>query len=132
MCIAIAKTSGSDKIMAALVLIKMGCLQFYGVYTGVLSHLENSFILLLCLFVNTAADPGGGSRGPWPPPVPVKTSHKKDGRHWRPLIFHVSCPPPSDHAGSDAEISCKLACLKSAFCILLDCPASGTIFFSRW
>ena len=37
-----------------------------------------------------------------PPPVPVKTSHKKDGRHRRPLIFHVSCPPPSDHAGSDA------------------------------
>ena len=37
-------------------------------------------------------------------PVPVKTSHKKDGRHWRPLIFHVSWPPPSDHAGSDTAM----------------------------
>ena len=44
---------------------------------------------------------GGGAGGPWPPPVPVKTSHKKDGRHQRPLIFHVSWPPPSDHPGSD-------------------------------
>ena len=31
----------------------------------------------------------------------VKTSHKKDGRHRRPLIFHVSWPPPSDHPGSN-------------------------------
>ena len=42
-----------------------------------------------------AADPGGGGgQGDHAPPVPVKTSHKKDGRHRRPLIFHVSCPPP--------------------------------------
>ena len=41
-----------------------------------------------------AADPGGGQGGHGPPPVPVKTSHKKDGRHRRPLIFHVSWPPP--------------------------------------
>ena len=32
--------------------------------------------------------------GAMPPPVPVKTSHKKDGRHRRPLIFHVSWPNP--------------------------------------
>ena len=43
-----------------------------------------------------------GAKGAMAPPVPVKTSHKKDGRHRRPLIFHVSCPPPpSDHPGSD-------------------------------
>ena len=47
---------------------------------------------------------GGGGQGGHAPPVPVKTSHKKDGRHRRPLIFHVSWPPPSDHAGSDAVI----------------------------
>ena len=47
---------------------------------------------------------GGGQRGQCPPPVLVKTSHKKDGRHWQLLIFHVSCPPPTplDHPGSDA------------------------------
>ena len=46
----------------------------------------------------------GGARGAMaPPPVPVKTSHKKDGRHRRPLIFHVSWPPPSDHPGSDTD-----------------------------
>ena len=32
-------------------------------------------------------------RGP-PPCPPVKTSHKKDGGHWWPLIFHVLCPCP--------------------------------------
>ena len=50
----------------------------------------------------TAVDLGGPCT---PPPVPVKTSHKRDGRHRWPLIFHVSClppPPPSDHPGSDA------------------------------
>ena len=46
---------------------------------------------------NPAADPGGGQGGHAPPPVPVKTSHKKDGR----LICHVSFPPPN-HPGSDA------------------------------
>ena len=49
------------------------------------------------LFSYSAADPGGGAKGamgPAPPPVPVKTSHKKDGHHRRPLIFHVSWPPP--------------------------------------
>ena len=51
-----------------------------------------------------AADPGGGAKGAMPPPVPVKTSHKKDGRHRRPLIFHVSWPPSIDHAGSDAVL----------------------------
>ena len=35
----------------------------------------------------------GGAKGAMPPPVPVKTSHKKDGRHRRLLISHVSCPP---------------------------------------
>ena len=33
-------------------------------------------------------------QGDAPPPVPVKTSHIKDGHHPRRLIFHVSCPPP--------------------------------------
>ena len=49
-----------------------------------------------------AADPGGGQGG-HNPPVPVKTSHKKDARHRLPLIFHVSWPSPSDHPGSDAD-----------------------------
>ena len=40
-----------------------------------------------------------------PPPVPVRTSHKKNARHRRSLIFHVSWPPPSHHAGSDTEVS---------------------------
>ena len=39
-----------------------------------------------------AADPGGGQGG-HAPPVPVKTSRKKDGCHRQPLIFHISCPP---------------------------------------
>ena len=44
------------------------------------------------------------------PPVPVKTSHKKDVRHQQPLIFHVSCPSPHpDNPGSYAEYlyTCK-------------------------
>ena len=41
-----------------------------------------------------AADPGGGAKGAMAPPVPVKTSNKKNGRHRRPLIFNVSWPPP--------------------------------------
>ena len=32
--------------------MKIGCPQFCSVYTGVLSHLENNWLLLLCLFVN--------------------------------------------------------------------------------
>ena len=38
--------------MAALVSMKISCLQYCGVYNGVLSHLENNWFLLLCLFVN--------------------------------------------------------------------------------
>ena len=56
---------------------------------------------------------GGGARGPWPPPVPVKTSHKKDGRHRRPLIFHVSWPPPLTML--DPMLGCLL-CNGSFFC----------------
>ena len=42
-------------------------------------------------------------RGPWPPPPgPVQTSHKKDGRQRRQHRFHVSCPPPYPASGSDA------------------------------
>ena len=55
------------------------------------------------LIPRPAADPEeGGGQGGHAPPVPVKTSHKKYGRHRRPLIFHVSWPLPSDHPGSDA------------------------------
>ena len=43
---------------------------------------------------------GGGPRGPWPPPGPVKIGHKKDGRRRRPHRFHVSRPPPYPAAGS--------------------------------
>ena len=39
-------------ISGALVLMKIGRLQFCSVYTSVLSHLENHRFLLLCLFVN--------------------------------------------------------------------------------
>ena len=46
------------------------------------------------------ADPGGGPRGPWPPPDPVKIGHKKDGHRRRPHRFHVSRPPPYPAAGS--------------------------------
>ena len=46
------------------------------------------------------------------PPVPVKTSHKKDGRHRRPLIFHVSWPPPSDHPGSDTVLPNNYSSMK--------------------
>ena len=42
---------------------------------------------------NTVADPGGGPRGPWHPPGPVKIGHKKDGRRRQPHRFHVSRPP---------------------------------------
>ena len=38
---------------------------------------------------------GGGQGGHGPPPLSLlKLVIKKDGRHRRPLIFHVSCPPP--------------------------------------
>ena len=45
--------------------------------------------------VSSAADLGwgGGTKGAMSPPVPVKTSHKKDGHHPRFLIFHVSWTP---------------------------------------
>ena len=47
----------------------------------------------------SVADPGGqGGHGPLP--WPAKNSHKKDGRIMRQLIFHVSCPPPSEVSGS--------------------------------
>ena len=46
------------------------------------------------------ADPGGGPRGPWPPPGPVKIGHKKDGRQRQPHRFHVSRPPPYPAIGS--------------------------------
>ena len=49
------------------------------------------------------ADPGGGPRGPWPPPGPVKIGHKKDGRRRWPHRFHVSRPPPYPAAGSATE-----------------------------
>ena len=62
---------------------------------------EIEFFIMNKVVYIAAADPGGGARGPCPP-VPVKTSHKKDGRHRRPIIFHVSCSPPPDHPGSDA------------------------------
>ena len=39
------------------------------------------------------ADPGGGLRGPWPPPGLVKIGHKKDGRQRQPHRFHVSRLP---------------------------------------
>ena len=48
---------------------------------------------------------GGGGKGAMTLPVPVKTSHKKDGWHPRCLIFHVSCPPP-DNPGSNAAFNC--------------------------
>ena len=41
----------------------------------------------------TVADPEGVPRGPCPPPSPVQTSHKKDGRQRWPHRFHVSWPP---------------------------------------
>ena len=50
----------------------------------------------------SVADPGGVPKGPWLPPSPVQTSHKKDGHQRRPHRFHVSCPPPHPAAGSDA------------------------------
>ena len=42
----------------------------------------------------TAADPGGGPRGPWPPPSLLKLVIKKDRHHLRWLIFRISCPRP--------------------------------------
>ena len=43
-----------------------------------------------------------GAKGAMPS-VPVITIHKKDDRHLRRLIFHVSSPPPPpDNPGSDA------------------------------
>ena len=42
----------SYRYMAALVLMNIICLQYCDVYNGVLSHLENNWFLLLCLFVN--------------------------------------------------------------------------------
>ena len=45
----------------------------------------------------------GGGKGAMAAPVPVKTSHKKDCRHLRRLIFHVSCP--TDNPGSVAGAS---------------------------
>ena len=37
-------------------------------------------------------DPGG-ARGPWPPPGPVKISHKKDGHPIWSHRFNVLGPP---------------------------------------
>ena len=62
-----------------------------------------AYILFKHTLESTVADPGGVPRGPWPPPGPVKTSHKKDGHQRRLHRFHVSWPPPYPAAGSDAE-----------------------------
>ena len=47
----------------------------------------------MCYTSTTMKISCGSKGGGHAPPVPVKTSHKKDGRHRRPLIIHVSCPP---------------------------------------
>ena len=60
-------------------------------------------LLVLWIILKSVADPGGGPRGPWPPPGPVKIGHKKDGRQRRPHRFHVSWPPPYPAAGSATE-----------------------------
>ena len=44
-------------------------------------------------FSKHSSGSGGGPRGPWPPPGPVKIGHKKDGRQRRLHRFHVSRPP---------------------------------------
>ena len=53
--------------------------------------------------IRSTAAPGG-AKGTMAPAVPVKTNHKKDGRHPQCLIFYVFCPipPTPDHPGSDA------------------------------
>ena len=43
----------------------------------------------------SVADPGVVPKGPWLPPSPVQTSHKKDCHQRRPHRFHVSCPLPT-------------------------------------
>ena len=43
--------------------------------------------------IETAADPGGGQGGHAPPPVPVKTSHKKMAAIGGPLYFMFLAPP---------------------------------------
>ena len=45
-------------------------------------------------YINSCGSRGRAKGAMAPPPIPVKTSHKEDGRHRRPLIFHVSWPPP--------------------------------------
>ena len=47
---------------------------------------------------------GGGPRGPWPPPLSLlKLVIKKMAAIGGPLYFMFLGPPPSDHAGSDAD-----------------------------
>ena len=57
----------------------------------------------------------GGQGGHAPPPVPVKTSHKKMAtiRGALYFMFLAPPPPPSDHPGADAEMNSFLrnACM---------------------
>ena len=56
--------------------------------------IQRTIEFMIRLLTTTAvADPGGGPRGPWPPPGPVKIGHKKDGCRRRLHRFHVSRPP---------------------------------------
>ena len=54
----------------------------------------------------------GRGQGGHDPPVPVKTSHKKDGRHPRCLIFYVSCPPPPNPTPTPLWQSWIRCCVK--------------------
>ena len=55
--------------------------------------------------IRCSSGSGGGPRGPWSPPGPVKIGHKKDGRQRRPHRFHVSRPPSYPAAGSATEVT---------------------------
>ena len=57
---------------------------------------------------------GGCRGGHAPPPSPVKTSHKKDGRQRRPHRFQVSWPPPYPAAGSSTAVVYNETCTKDS------------------
>ena len=85
------------------ILLKAAEIELIGARTQMLKKLQHRKTLPNAFNMMSAADPEGGARGPCPP-VPVKTSHKKDGHHMRCLINHVSYHPSprSDHPGPDA------------------------------
>ena len=74
------------------------------------------------IFTAPSCGSRGGAKGTMARPVPVKTKHKKDGRHRWPLLFMFLAPPPSPPLAILDQMLAPLPWMATA---LLPCCVNG-------